>query len=286
VRVRAEGLPESFADLVRLQEEPFSSPVVYAQLQVFRAAQEDGLRVMLSGQGGDTLFAVSTDQILRAALDQARRGHLGRAAAILQAGRQLPQGDIRRLVRAAARIVMPESVRSSVRRGWRHLARPEWLKEKYFELDYSVVSDEFSLPMLRFEDRNSMACSILNRMPLLTTELQDFVCSLPPEYLIRRNHPLKSIESAAMRGMVPDAILARKERSGFPVPVREWLEELAPWVDMNMAEIERFPFLESRCVRQIWESVRSRNKSVSAAFLVWRWVFLAGWVRYCGVSLD
>ena len=131
-----------------------------------------------------------------------------------------------------------------------------------------------------------MACSLLNRMPLLTTELQDFVSSLPSEYLITRNQPMKSIESAAMQGMVPNAILARKERSGFPVPVREWLDELAPWVDINMAEIERFPFLEPRRVRQIWESVRSLNKSMSRAFLVWRWVFLAGWVRHCNISLD
>jgi asparagine synthase (glutamine-hydrolysing) len=284
VRVKADGLPESFAYLVRLQEEPFSSPVVYAQLQVFRAAQEDGIRVMLSGQGGDTLFTASTDQILLAALGQARRGHLVRAAAILQAGSQLPQGSIERLVRTAARVVMPETLRATVRR-WRRLARPPWLKEKYFELD-DVVMPECSLPMLRFEDRNSMACSILNRMPLLTTALEDFVCSLPLEYLITTNQPMKSIESAALRGMVPDAILARRKRSGFPVPVREWLEELAPWVDRNIAEIESFPFLEPSCVRQIWKSVSSGNESVSQAFLIWRWVFLAGWVRYCNVSLD
>jgi hypothetical protein len=37
--------------------------------------------------------------------------------------------------------------------------------------------------MLRFEDRISVACSVLNRIPLLTVELQEFVRSLPPEYL-------------------------------------------------------------------------------------------------------
>src|SRR5437879_13111540 len=107
-------------------------------------------------------------------------------------------------------------------------------------------------------------------MPLLTVELQDFVRSLPVEYLVTANQPMKSIECAAMRGLVPDAILARRERSGFPVPVREWLDELAPWVNMNMAEIASLPFFESRQVRQVWETVRSENASVSRAFLVWR----------------
>jgi asparagine synthase (glutamine-hydrolysing) len=285
VRVTAEGLPGSFAYLVRLQEEPFSSPVVYAQLQVFRSARKDGVSMMLSGHGGDTLFAASTEQMLRAVFDQVRRGHWAHAAAILQAVRQLPQGSVRRLARAAARIVTPESLQAAVRL-CRRPTHPDWLKERWFHLDEAVHNGEFGLPMLRLEDRSSMACSLLNRMPLLTTELQDFVSSLPSEYLITRNQPMKSIESAAMQGMVPNAILARKERSGFPVPVREWLDELAPWVDINMAEIERLPFLEPRRVQRIWESVRSLNNSVSAAILVWRWVFLAGWVRYCNISLE
>jgi asparagine synthase (glutamine-hydrolysing) len=140
--------------------------------------------------------------------------------------------------------------------------------------------------MLRFENRNSNACSLLNRMPLLNVELQDFVGSLPAEFLVRANQPIKSIESAAMKGMVPDAILERRERFGFPVPVREWLNELASWVDTIMAEIERFPFLEPLRVRRIWDAVRSNDESVPAAFLIWRLVFLAGWVRFMSVSID
>jgi asparagine synthase (glutamine-hydrolysing) len=142
------------------------------------------------------------------------------------------------------------------------------------------------LPMLRFEDRNSVACEILNRMPLLAVEIQDFVQSLPPEYIVTADQPMKSIECAALRGLVPDAILARRERSGFPVPVREWLYELAPWVETNMTEIFCLPFLRPRRMRQVWESVRSQNATVSAAFLIWRWIFLSGWLRNLNVRLD
>jgi asparagine synthase (glutamine-hydrolysing) len=123
-------------------------------------------------------------------------------------------------------------------------------------------------------------------MPLLTVEIRDFVHSLPPEYIVTADQPMKSIECAALRGLVPDAILARKERSGFPVPVREWLCELAPWVEANIAEISCLPFLEPRRVRRVWESVRSQNASVTAGFLIWRWIFLSGWLRYLNVRLD
>jgi asparagine synthase (glutamine-hydrolysing) len=285
VRVAADGLPGEFPTLVRLQEEPFSSPVLFAQLQLFRAAYEDGVRTMLSGQGGDTMFTTSADELLRAVLAHLCRGHGGDATALLKAGAQLPQGSFQHLARAATRAVLPRGLRTIARRLTRP-SIPDWLKEEWFELDRDWTKSDPGLPMLRFEDRNSVACSILNRMPLLTVELQEFVRSLPPEYLVTADQPMKSIESAAMRGLVPDAILARRERTGFRVPVREWLDELAPWVDMNIAEIERLPFFKPRRVREVWESVRSRNTSVSSAFLVWRWIFLAGWLRYLKVRLD
>jgi asparagine synthase (glutamine-hydrolysing) len=285
VWVSAEGLPVAFASLLRAHEEPFSSPVVFAQLQVFQAAHNNGIRTMLSGQGGDTLFATSADELLGAVLIRLRRGHWGSAAALLRAGAHLPQGSLRPLGRAGLRAVLPGDLLALTKR----LARrsdPDWLKKEWFELGSAPPMSGPGLPMLRFEDRNSATCSILNRMPLLTVELQDFVRSLPTDYLVTPNQPIKSIECAALRGLVPDAILARKERSGFPVPVREWLVELAPWVETNMAEISRLPFLEPRRVRQIWDSVRSQKASVLEAFLIWRWIFLVGWLRYLNVRLD
>lgn len=285
VRVSAEGLPEEFAPLVCLHEEPFSSPVVFAQLQLFRAAQDNGVRMMLSGQGGDTMFASSTDQLFGAVLAHLRRGRWGSAKTLLRAAGQLPQLRFQQLARAAVRAVLPGGLQTFARQFGR-LPHPDWLKAEWFQLDSIEPLRDLSLPMLRFEDRNSVACSILNRMPLLAVEIQDFVRSLPPEYIVTADQPMKSIECAALRGLVPDAILARKERSGFPVPVREWLYELAPWVETNMTEISCLPFLEQRRVRQVWESVRSQSASVSAAFLLWRWIFLSGWLRHMNVRLD
>jgi asparagine synthase (glutamine-hydrolysing) len=285
IRVASEGLPASFASLVRLQEEPFSSPVVYAQLQLFRAAEQDGVRLMLSGQGGDTLFAVTNEQLLLAVLAQFRRGRWRSATALLRSVSQLPEGGVRRLAASAARMGSPKSLQACLKR-LREQRNLDWLRKEWFEPCPAATGEQLVLPMLRVEDRNSTACSILNRMPLLTTELQDFVSSLPPEYLVSANQPMKSIECAAMRGMVPDAILVRRERSGFPVPVREWLDELAPWAEANMTEVECFPFLVRNRVRQIWERVRTNDKSVAAAFLIWRWIFLAGWLRHCAISLD
>jgi asparagine synthase (glutamine-hydrolysing) len=285
VRVSVKDLPAQFDSIVCLQEEPFSSPVVFAQLQLFRAAQDHGIQMMLSGQGGDTMFASSTQQVLRAVLAHLRRGRWGDAAAVWGAATRLPHQNFRQLTRAAAMSAMPRGLRAFAKRFVRPPA-PEWLKHEWFELDSSQPVSNHGLPMLRFEDRNSTSCAILNRMPLLTVEIQDFVRSLPPEYIVSADQPMKSIECAALRGMVSEAILARRERSGFPVPVREWLCELSAWVDTSIEPVSCLPFLESRRVRHLWELVRSQNASMSEGFLIWRWLFLSGWLRNLDVRLD
>jgi len=283
--VTSEELPASFESIVRLQEEPFSSPVVYAQWQLFRAAQGDGVRLMLSGQGGDTVFQVSKEQMVQAVLVHLRHGRLGYAASLLKSVSHVPGHSALRLGIAAARMSLFKDA-NAIRKGLGRPRTPDWIKPSWFALDFAGMEDGPGIPMLRFEDRNSTACAILNRMPLLTPAIHGFVASLPPELLVTVDQPIKSLECEAMRGMVPDAILGRKERTGFPVPVAEWLVELAPWVDSLMAEVERFPFLDGSQVREIWQRVRSKNGSVSAAFLIWRWIFLAGWLNYFGTRLD
>src|SRR5262249_39703308 len=54
-----QDLAESFDSLTYSQDWPFGSPVVFAQREVFRAAQEAGIKTLLSGHGADTFFAGS-----------------------------------------------------------------------------------------------------------------------------------------------------------------------------------------------------------------------------------
>ena len=285
VYVSAKDLPRQLDSVVSLQEEPFSSPVVVAQWQLFRAAQDHGVKMMLSGQGGDTMFASSSRQVLHAIFAHLRQGSWGSAAAVLKAVSRLPIGRTGQLARAASQSVLPPGLQPFARRFIRSHA-PNWLNVDWFEFDVEPSLSDHALPMLRFEDRNSTACGILNRMPLLVGGIQEFVQSLPPEHLVKAQQPLKSIEWAALRGLVPDASLARKQRSGFPVPVREWLCELAPWVDTAIKEVSNLPFLAPSQAGRTWESVRSRSGSREVGFLVWRWILLCSWLRNLNVRLD
>ena len=77
--------------------------------------------------------------------------------------------------------------------------------------------------LLRHGDRNSMRWSIESRVPFLTTEMAEFILSLPESYLLSTKGETKSIFRYAMRGIVPDEILDRRDKLGFQTPEKDWL---------------------------------------------------------------
>jgi asparagine synthase (glutamine-hydrolysing) len=79
-----------------------------------------------------------------------------------------------------------------------------------------------SLPgLLRFADRNSMAHSRELRLPFLDRSVAELALSLPPDYLFR-NGTTKSVLRDAVRDIVPDAILSRRDKGRFETPEDRW----------------------------------------------------------------
>jgi asparagine synthase (glutamine-hydrolysing) len=75
--------------------------------------------------------------------------------------------------------------------------------------------------LLERGDRLTMAASIEGRMPFMDTELAAFVARLPhAAFLSGRTG--KQILRRAMAGVLPEPVL-RRPKSGFRVPVHEWL---------------------------------------------------------------
>jgi len=79
-------------------------------------------------------------------------------------------------------------------------------------------------------DRASMMVSLEVRSPFLDQDLADFARRIPHEYKYR-DGTTKYLLKAALRGVVPDALLDRRKK-GFGIPLTRWLRS---WGD------ERFP---------------------------------------------
>jgi len=117
---------------------------------------------------------------------------------------------------------------------------------------------ETSLPMLlRYEDRNSMAWSIESRVPFLTPALAEFFLSLPEEYVLSPEGVTKHVFREAMRGIVPDEILDRRDKIGFATPEKQWLSELGPWIESVLTpdRVRRVPALDAATVEREWRAV-------------------------------
>jgi asparagine synthase (glutamine-hydrolysing) len=151
------------------------------------------------------------------------------------------------------------------------------------ELFTSVVRT--SLPaLLRYEDRNSMEHSIESRVPFLTPIFVNFVLSLPEEYIVSPGGTTKSIFRKAMRGLVPDAILDRKDKIGFATPEKALLTTLKPWVEdtLSQSRVGKIPMLNAKVIQQCWQMALNNPRSFDG--VIWRWVNLTKWAEAFGVD--
>jgi asparagine synthase (glutamine-hydrolysing) len=133
--------------------------------------------------------------------------------------------------------------------------------------------------LLRYEDRNSMAWSIESRVPFLTPALAEHFLSLPEEYLISADGVTKHVFREAMRGIVPDAILDRRDKIGFATPEKRWLRELGPWMAdvLSPERLRRVPALDAAAVGREWRAVLDGKRPFD--WRVWRWVNVIRWAE-------
>jgi asparagine synthase (glutamine-hydrolysing) len=78
--------------------------------------------------------------------------------------------------------------------------------------------------LLQVEDRTSMAVSIESRVPILDYRVVELAAKIPTEIKLQGLEP-KYIFKKAMKGIIPDAILQRKDKKGFPTPIQMWFKE-------------------------------------------------------------
>jgi len=215
-------------------DEPAGSTSQFSQWCVFDGAADAGLKVMLDGQGSDEQLAGygGADASLYAGM--MRRGLLGTLTSEVASYRRrfgaLPVGQL--LVAARRTVPVIDSILPS-----RFVTRPNvpsWLvdadsmltpRDEPHDLEHHLKRQllETSLPvLLRYEDRNSMAWSVESRVPFLDYRLVEFLAGVPDHMKTRRG-VTKAVLRDALRTVVPDAILDRRDKMGFVTPEESWL---------------------------------------------------------------
>ncbi len=255
--------------LVEAQEEPFGGPSIYAQWRVMGLAKDNGVTVLLDGQGADEVFAGYHFLFQDLWWSLLRTGRV----AALQAEMKTYDADhgagkARRLLHAALRSRSPRWLNrlkggpdlpwlggDFVRRSYAPLpARPSDLRGSLRECQGSRM-----LPhLLRFADRNSMAFSREVRLPFLDHRLVELVDGMPDSSKLR-DGTTKWILREAIRGVVPEEVRTRKDKIGFAVPFVEWMRGPLDGLVRDVLDSNRFrerglfnvPFLRSARERML-----------------------------------
>ncbi len=131
--------------------------------------------------------------------------------------------------------------------------------------------------LLRYGDRNAMRYSIENRVPFLTIPMAEFMLRLPEHYLISETGETKSVFRAAMRGIVPDEILDRRDKVGFDTPMREWMQHRirADISAFNQKRLSGIGYIFTP--EMIKEVTRAFNSNKPFDWQIWRIYNLLAW---------
>jgi asparagine synthase (glutamine-hydrolysing) len=124
-------------------------------------------------------------------------------------------------------------------------------------------------------------------VPFLTPALIRYARSLPEELLIGGDGSSKIVLRRAMRGIVPDEILDRRDKIGFLVPTAAWMHALRPWVRrlLHSPEAERITALRLDVLRARLDS-NPEAMGAPDALLFWRCANLICWAKRFGVEFE
>jgi asparagine synthase (glutamine-hydrolyzing) len=290
--------------LINSQEEPFGSTSVYAGHRVFRQAQQSGIKVMLDGQGADELLGGYRYYLGAQFVSLLRKRRYSDAMHLLRSAAALPDTGIFWMLLCGADYMIPKKWQRPLRALLAKEFTPRWVNATWFSRhdaetghtnycpEHNVLRatllrtmSETSLPhLLRYEDRNSMAFSIESRVPFLTVPLAEFILSLPEHYIVALDATSKAVFRSAMRGLVPDAILDRRDKIGFNTPERKWLIAVDHWVQETLDSdvAATMPFLDLVAMRREWSDVRDGRQSFDNR--IWRWLNVIRWSQQFSVE--
>ena len=85
---------------------------------------------------------------------------------------------------------------------------------------------KFLPSLLQVEDRVTMSCGLESRVPLLSTEILEFMLALPLDVRMSGSRP-KDLMRAAAADDLPQDVINRKDKMGFPVPLDSWARNVA-----------------------------------------------------------
>lgn len=308
VRVEASEMARDLERMVTQLDEPLADPAPLNVLYISRLARENGMKVMLSGAGGDDLFtgyrrhvAISYERywtwlprsvragIERTAAGMDQRTPLFRRLAKALNGAHL-SGDARlanyflwsnesqllSMYAAEFRSRVSESSATApmldflraLPKSVGPLDRMLALEQRFFLADHNLI----------YTDKMSMAAGVEARVPFLDLELVELAATIPSS-VKQRGRIGKWVLKKAMEPYLPHDVIYRP-KTGFGAPLRQWMRnELRPLLGdvLSTESLTRRGLFDPFAVRQLIE--RNDSGQADAAYTLLSLMSIEIWCR-------
>ena len=292
-------------------EEPISDSATTTTYLVSELASES-VKVILSGVGGDELFAGYTRH-LGGHYDR-RYQHVPawfRTRLLPQIARLLPSGRQNRLMdmsRYAKRFIQAGQLDwreryayylaiaddnvvegllgqlgSSRTNGLAKAAREEASSDELLRLLRIDWQTQLSENLLLLTDKMSMACSLECRVPFLDHKLVELAASIPSQHKLPGGR-LKGLLKDSLRDVLPRSVIERRKR-GFGAPVGAWFKNELAAMRSNLLDrqsIERRGVMDPDVVQKLCAEHDKNREDYTDLILVlmnielWSRIFLDG----------
>jgi asparagine synthase (glutamine-hydrolysing) len=232
---------------------PVAGPGSFPQYMVSSLASQDR-KVVLGGQGGDEIFGGYTrylvayfEQVIKGAID----GNMGNGNYVVTYDSIIPNlvalKNYKPMLKEFWREGLFESMDKryfqlvnraptlDIEVNWELLepysARETFgkvfngdnvKKESYFDLMTHFDFKTLLPGLLQVEDRMSMAHGLESRVPLLDKSIVELAATMPADIKFK-NGDMKHVFKNIVKPYLPDKILNRKDKMGFPTPLNQWL---------------------------------------------------------------
>ena len=274
--IKQEDFEKSIEKVIYHLDEPRVGIPTFSQYHVSKLVSEH-VKVVLTGHGGDELFAGYAVFKALQHKENLNKGHFGKVLKDLLTSKNrlnmlyyLVMPYLAPEVQYGLIVVFSEKEK-------KELLTPDFLKKTNFTPEQAIanvlkgknLNDDERLQYLYLrtylpalfavEDKVGMAHSIEARVPLCDNEMVEFALSVPLDKKLNQNE-LKYVVKEAMRNKLPSALYTQ-EKKGFPTP-------LGPWLKNDLRKYFEKILLSKKCLqRKIFEEKYVRSLLKKSDFL-------------------
>lgn len=286
-----DSLLKDIHKFIKIQAEPIPTTGPYAQYKVMELAHKHVV-VTIDGQGADEMLAGYHYFFGFYFKDLLKHFRLFRLFKEIYYYLKIHKSFFG--IKSFVYFLLPTTIRTKARVGEKEYLNQEFVQK--FSNSNSIAGNlyasntlndalmnhfEYKLEhLLKWEDRNSMAFSLEARVPFLDHRLVEATLSADGRDIII-NGMTKAPLREAMKGILPEQIRLRTDKTGFDTPQDEWFRtDDFQSIILDILSSDSFKnrkIINPHIAKQLYQ--KHLNKEINIAKEIWKWIHLELWFR-------